>query len=128
MIGDVSENSALYCGQCNEEFLISEWLRKYDKDLIRRANSLRDSADSELRSRDNYLAKPSGLRWLPMAFYIIAVLGFVAFLILAVQAESGYLFGYGIGATIACLGSGRLIELLQEINDELYTRRISESP
>ena len=70
--------------------------------------------------------KPSGLRWLPMAFYVIACLGFVAFLILAVQAESGYLFGYGIGATIACLGSGRVIELLQIIADELQQKRLSE--
>ena len=72
--------------------------------------------------------KPSALRWLPVAFYVIAGLGFVAFLILAVQAESGYLFGYGIGATIACLGSGRVIELLQIIAEELYRKRMSESP
>ena len=70
--------------------------------------------------------KPSALRWLPEAFYVIACLGFVTFFLLAAQAKSGYLFGYGIGATIACLASGRLIELLQEINDELYTRRMSE--
>ena len=80
--------------------------------------------DSE--SEGTNLSSP--LRWLPFAFYVIACLGFVAFLILAVQAESGYLFGYGIGATIACLGSGRVIELLQIIADELQQKRLSESP
>ena len=62
------------------------------------------------------------LRWLPMAFYLIACLGFMAFLILAGTAERGvgaYLIGYGISTTIACLGGGRVIELLQSIDDEL---------
>ena len=70
--------------------------------------------------------KPSALRWLPSAFYVIACLGFVAFLILAVQAGSGYLFGYGIGTTIACLGGGRVIELLQNIDDKLEQKRTSK--
>ena len=72
------------------------------------------------------VSKPSGLRLLPSVFYAIAGLGFVAFIVLAVQAESGYLFGYGIGSTIACLASGRVIDLLQNIDDELYRKRMSE--
>ena len=84
--------------------------------------------DSKSEGTNLSAIKPSVLRLLPMAFYVIACLGFVAFLILAVQAESGYLFGYGIGATIACLGSGRVIELLQIIADELQQKRLSESP
>ena len=72
--------------------------------------------------------KPSALRWLPSAFYVIAILGFAGFVILAIQSENSFLFGYGIGATIACFGSGRLIELVQDINDELYRKRMSESP
>ena len=70
--------------------------------------------------------KPSALRWLPSAFYVIAILGFAGFVILAIQSENSFLFGYGVGATIACFGSGRLIELVQDINDELYRKRMSE--
>ena len=190
MIGDVSENSSLHCGQCNEEFLISEWLRKYDKDLIRRVNSLRESADSELGSRSNYSAntsnpllcgacgeinivditednhihckcgaiyevspqlaatansrlqgsgdinspsfnypiETSNLQWLPSAFYWIGLLGLFVFCIIAYQAKSGYVFGYGIGAMLSCFATGRVIELLQIIADELYRKRLSESP
>ena len=84
------------------------------------------SAQSEMPTETR--GKPSALRWLPMAFYVIACLGFVAFLVLAIQSENSFLFGYGIGATIACFGSGRLIELVQDINDELYRKRMSESP
>ena len=72
--------------------------------------------------------KPSGLRWLPSAFYVIAILGFAGFVILAIQSENSFLFGYGVGTTIACLGSGRVIELVQDISDELYRKRLSESP
>jgi len=73
--------------------------------------------------------KPSDLRylrWLPVAFYVIACLGFMAFLILAVQAKSGYVFGYGIGAMLSCFATGRVIELLQIIADELQQKRMSE--
>ena len=72
--------------------------------------------------------KPSNLRWLPMAFYIIACLGFSGWILIAINLESWEAFGYGIGATIACLGSGRVIELLQIIADELQQKRLSESP
>ena len=72
--------------------------------------------------------KPSTLRWLPIAFYIIACLGFLGWIIIALNLKSWEAFGYGIGSTIACLASGRLIELVQNIDDELYRKRMSESP
>ena len=68
------------------------------------------------------------LRWLPDAIHFIALVGFVGFVVAAVQTKSGVLFCYGIGTTIACLVSGRTIELLQNIDDELYRKRMSESP
>jgi|GEM_PF-3240762 len=66
------------------------------------------------------------LRWLPLVFYVIASLGFIGWIIIAINLESWEAFGYGIGATIACLGSGRVIELLQIIADELQQKRMNE--
>jgi len=74
------------------------------------------------------LKKPSDLRWLPGVFYNIAIFGFIGWIIIAFNLKSWEAGAYGFGSMIACLASGRLIELLQEINDELYTRRMSESP
>ena len=74
------------------------------------------------------VAKPSALRGLPYVVYVIACLGFAGWIIIALNLESWEVFGCGIGATIACLASGRVIELLQNIDDELYRKRISESP
>ena len=71
-------------------------------------------------------ANPTALRWLPMAFYVIACLGFIGWTIIALNLESGEAFGYGVGTTIACLGSGRVIELLQNIDDKLEQKRTSE--
>ena len=74
----------------------------------------------------NTVTKPSALRGLPFVIYAIAWLGFIAWVCIAINLESWEVFGYGIGATIACLASGRLIELLQNIDDELYLKRLSE--
>ncbi len=63
--------------------------------------------------------EPSPLRWLPTAFYVIAYCGFAGWIIIAVDRESWEAFGFGIGSMIACLGSGRVIELLQNIDDKL---------
>ena len=70
--------------------------------------------------------KPSQLRWLPMAFYVIACLGFVAWILIAIYLENEMPIYYGIPSTIACLASGRVIELLQDINDEMYRKRMSK--
>ena len=72
------------------------------------------------------LRKTSSLRWLPTAFYYIAWLGFIGWIVITLNTESWVAFGYGIGSTIACLASGRVIELLQNIDDELYRKRMSE--
>jgi len=87
-----------------------------------------DSLEQPKASGRILLVRPSLLYALPGVIYFIACLGFVAFLVLAIQAGSGYIFGYGIGATIAGFASGRVIELLQNIDDELYRKRMSESP
>ncbi len=118
MIGALSGDRILFCDQCSEEFPVASWL-KSDK-----LNEPAITPTSEIAT----LRTPSALRLLPIAFYIIAWLGFVALTVLAIEAGSGYLFGYGIGSTIACLGSGRVIELLQIIADELQQKRLSESP
>ena len=70
--------------------------------------------------------KPSSLRWLPVAFYIIASLGFLGWIIIALNLVSWVAFGYGVGSTIACFAGGRTIELLQNIDDELYRKRMSD--
>ena len=70
--------------------------------------------------------KPSELRWLPMAFYVIACLGFVAWILIAIYLQSEIPIYYGIPSTIACLASGRVIDLLQDINDEMYRKRMSK--
>ena len=74
----------------------------------------------------NAAVKSSGLRWLPATFYFFAVIGFTAWILIAINLESWIAFGYGIGSTIACLASGRVIELLQNIDDELYRKRESK--
>ena len=71
------------------------------------------------------IEKPSSLRWLPVAFYVIACLGFIGWIIIALNLESWVAFGYGVGSTIACFAGGRTIELLQNIDDELYRKRMS---
>ena len=98
-------------------------------DKLAQATEARDSSGSmkpEMPPRTN--AKPSVLRFLPIAFYIIACLGFSGWIIIALNLGSWEAFGYAIGSTIACLGSGRVIELLQIIADELQQKRLSESP
>tara|TARA_Y100001934_G_scaffold120454_1_gene147249 strand:- start:333 stop:704 length:372 start_codon:yes stop_codon:yes gene_type:complete len=72
--------------------------------------------------------KASYYRKLPDVIYLIAVFGFIAWILIALGQESWEAFGIGIGATIACFVSGRVIELLQNIDDELYRKRMSESP
>ena len=83
---------------------------------------------SVLQERTETLAteKPSALRWLPIAFYVIAWLGFLGWWYVAINLKSWEAFGIGIGTTIACLGSGRVIELLQNIDDKLEQKRTSE--
>ena len=114
--------------------LLNSWESPKTELQIEAAKEYMSQVEWEEHAKANRSSRPrtskrnSPLQWLPSAFYVIACLGFVAFLILAVQAGSGYLFGYGIGTTIACLGSGRVIELLQIIADELQQKRLSESP
>ena len=75
--------------------------------------------------------RPSSLRWIPAAFYIIAVLASIAYLVIIIRAaDNGVpgaiiinLVGIGIGLVLAVLASGRTIELLQNISDSLYSRR-----
>jgi len=80
--------------------------------------------DSE--SEGTNLSSP--LRWLPFSFYVIASLNFAGWIITALNLESWEAFGIGIGSTITCLAFGRVIELLQIIAEELYRKRLSESP
>ncbi|MCH2362106.1 MAG: hypothetical protein MK329_13755, partial [Pirellulales bacterium] len=68
---------------------------------------------------------------IPAAFYIIAVLASIAYLVIIIRAaDNGVpgaiiinLVGIGIGLVLAVLASGRTIELLQNISDSLYSRR-----
>ena len=46
MIGDVSKTTPLHCDECNEEFLVSEWLLKAD-DVNKRVK-----AESEEQLKD----------------------------------------------------------------------------
>ena len=66
------------------------------------------------------------LRWLPLVFYVIAVLGYIGWIINSINLKSWEVFGIGIGSTITCLAFGRVIELLQIIADELQQKRMSE--
>ena len=72
------------------------------------------------------VAKPSALRGLPYVVYVIACLGFAGWIIIALNLGSWVAFGYGVGSTIACFAGGRTIELLQNIDDELYRKRMSD--
>ena len=83
------------------------------------------SANTITTSDTSAIEKPSSLRWLPVAFYVIASLGFLGWIIIALNLGSWVAFGYGIGSTIACFAGGRTIELLQNIDDELYRKRMS---
>ena len=119
---DLTQDDKLVCEHCGAERRVKDYLPAGEATYKGSPQAAATANPTLQRSTDI-------LRWLPMAFYLIACLGFMAFLILAVQAERGadaYLFGYGIGTTIACLGGGRVIELLQNIDDELYRKRISE--
>ena len=77
------------------------------------------SANTITTSDTSAIEKLSSLRWLRVAFYVIACLGFIGWIIIALNLESWVAFGYGVGSTIACLASGRVIELLQNIDDKL---------
>ena len=83
------------------------------------------SANTITTSDTSAIEKPSSLRWLPVAFYIIASLGFLGWIIIALNLGSWVAFGYGVGSTIACLASGRVIELLQNIDDKLSRKLVS---
>ena len=114
--------------------LLNSWESPKTESQIEAAKEYMSQVEWEEHAKANRSSRPriskrdSPLRWLPSAFYVIAILGFAGFVILAIQSENSYLFGYGVGSAIACLGSGRVIELLQDINDELYRKRMSESP
>ena len=84
------------------------------------------SANTITTSDTSAIEKLSSLRWLPVAFYVIACLGFIGWIIIALNLGSWEAFGYGIGSTIACLASGRVIELLQNIDDKLSRKLVSE--
>ena len=70
--------------------------------------------------------KPSALRWLPSAFYVIAILGFAGFVILAIQSENSFLFGYGIGATIAYYVINKTKKTKEEIEQEENEKYLKE--
>jgi len=73
------------------------------------------------------LRKPSGLRWLPNAFYYIAWLLFIGWSIIAFSTRNWWTgLGWGMVSGLACLATGRVIKLLQNIDDELYRKRMSE--
>ena len=84
------------------------------------------SANTITTSDTSAIETLSSLRWLPVAFYVIACLGFTGWIIIALILGSWEAFGYGIGSTIACLASGRVIELLQNIDDKLSRKLVSE--
>ena len=120
---------------------VVEWMESWEPPVIEPASGDERPPDSKKSPKSDIdsleqpkasgrilLVRPSLLYALPSVIYFIACLGFVAFLVLAIQAGSGYIFSYGIGVTIACFVSGRVIELLQNIDDELYRKRLSESP
>ena len=81
--------------------------------------------------------KPSFLRGLPVTFYLVASLTFFAYVFVwadshnnisprDIDGESGRLVVEGLLTAIAIFAGGRTIELLQNIDDELYRKRISE--
>ena len=83
--------------------------------------------------------KPSFLRGLPGTFYLVACLTFFAYVFVwadshnnisprDIDGESGRLVVEGLLTAIAIFAGGRTIELLQNIDDELYRKRMSESP
>ena len=75
--------------------------------------------------------RPSSLRWIPAAFYTIAVLASITYLVNIIRAADSGLSGefitrlieLSIIVVLAILASGRTIELLQNISDSLYSRR-----
>ena len=73
-----------------------------------------------------FVGKPSRLRRLPMAFYIAGWLTAVAVMIAAVNTLNGTVLFIGFVCVILCFGTGRVIELLQIIADELQQKRMSE--
>ena len=90
--------------------------------------SLDPTINAENIISDN-VEKPSRLRWLPIAFYIIACLLFIGWSIIAFSTRNWWTgLGWGMISALACLATGRVIELLQIIADELYRKRMSESP
>lgn len=74
------------------------------------------------------VVKADTFRSLPDWFFLLAFLNLFASLLTAALLKNGYLVIYGIGSMLTCLAFGRVIELLQNIDDELYRKRLSESP
>ena len=72
--------------------------------------------------------RPSASYGLVYVIYLIGFLGFFGSLFVAVDLKSGAIVGYGFGCMIGCFATGRVLALLEEINDQLYNRRMSESP
>ena len=69
--------------------------------------------------------KPSILRDLPLVFYVVGWLcagGAIIFF----NVEASEPFIYCFGSMLVCIGGGRVIKLLQNIDDELYRKRMSE--
>ena len=108
-VGDITADNHIHC-KCGAIFKVSS----------------QKTAKATSTIQNLAIEKPSSLRWLPVAFYIIASLGFLGWIIIALNLGSWEAFGYGIGSTIACLASGRVIELLQNIDDKLSRKLASD--
>ena len=120
---------------------VVEWMESWEPPVIEPASGDERPSDSKKSPKSDIdsleqpkasgrilLVRPSLLYALPSVIYFIASLGFLGWILIAINLESWEAFGYGIGATIACFVSGRVLELLQNIDDELYRKRMSESP
>ena len=148
---DLTEDDKLVCEHCGAERRVKDYLPAVGAiyegppQVAATANStLQGSADINSSSptmamSDDTEFKPSFLRGLPKTFYLVACLTFFAYVFVwadshnnylpgDIDGESGWLVVEGLLTAIAFFAGGRTIELLQNIDDELYRKRLSESP
>ena len=110
-------------------FAIKEDRKRIDRKRTEKPKELTPKYDPPpIKETKTLYTRPSAFYGLVYLIYFIGIIGFFGWIIAAIDLESWAIFGYGFGCMIGCLATGRVLALLEEINDELYRKRMSESP
>jgi len=115
------------CLDCS--ILIDPYTRLKKPSVVNEAVSV--DTDAKTAGKDHGDTQPSSDEVLPGCFYAVAVLvgiglGITTIVVIDNRGsaeEIGYMIGYTIGGVLSILATGRLIELVRRISDDVRTIR-----